>query len=102
MLQPCAHAASIRPVPDPLDACQACIEIGGTWRHLRQCLTCGRTLCCDSSPNQHASGHARATGHPILRGADPGDQWTWCMPDDAFIRPGADGWLIDDLDGGTG
>jgi hypothetical protein len=46
--------------------CEECIKIGSYWVHLRTCQTCGVTLCCDSSPNQHASKHAHATGHPAI------------------------------------
>jgi hypothetical protein len=92
MSKVCAHAASIEPVATPRDVCEACVPIGATWVHLRQCLTCGRTLCCDSSPNRHASRHAREAGHPIVRGADPGDDWAWCFADDSLVRPGPSGW----------
>ena len=42
--------------------------------HLRMCQSCGQIGCCDSSPNQHASRHARATGHAIARSAEPGEE----------------------------
>src|SRR5437868_15544215 len=41
--------------------CAECVKIGSQWVHLRTCQQCGATLCCDSSPNQHASKHAHAT-----------------------------------------
>ncbi len=31
--------------------------------------------CCDSSPSQHASKHAAATGHPIITSFEPGEDW---------------------------
>ena len=31
--------------------------------------------CCDSSPNQHASKHYAATGHPIITSFEPGERW---------------------------
>jgi hypothetical protein len=41
---------------------------------------------CDSSPDSHASAHARATEHPIVRSAEPGETWSWCYVDQvAFI-----------------
>jgi uncharacterized UBP type Zn finger protein len=46
------------------------------------CLTCGHVACCDSSPHQHASEHFRATGHPVMRSAEPGEDWRWCNIDD--------------------
>lgn len=88
----CAHTAAIFEVPPPRDGCETCLEIGGTWFHLRQCLTCGVTLCCDSSPNRHMSGHGEATGHPIISGVSPGEGWTWCRADEAMIREVPEGW----------
>ena len=93
MRQGCVHAATaVTAVPAPLDVCEACFEIGGQWVHLRQCLTCGRTLCCDNSPNRHMSRHAREAGHPVMRGAGPGEAWTWCFEDDAMIREADGRW----------
>ncbi|MET0228360.1 MAG: UBP-type zinc finger domain-containing protein, partial [Actinomycetes bacterium] len=59
-----------------------CLAIGGTWVHLRMCLTCGEVSCCDSSPNRHASCHARADGHPVARSVEPGEEWSWCYVDE--------------------
>ena len=51
----------------------------GPWVHLRVCLTCGHVGCCDSSPQRHASGHQRSTGHPVMQSAEPGEDWRWCF-----------------------
>jgi|HubBroStandDraft_4_1064222.scaffolds.fasta_scaffold858912_1 hypothetical protein len=45
----------------------------GWWFHLRRCAECGHIGCCGSSPRQHASKHAAATGHPIIAGFEPGE-----------------------------
>jgi hypothetical protein len=66
--------------------CEECIKIGARWVHLRTCQTCGVTLCCDSSPNKHASKHARASAHPVIASAEPGERWLYCYPDDAFAE----------------
>ena len=92
MHDPCTHADAIQLVDPPLEVCEACIEIGGTWVHLRQCLTCGRTLCCNDSPNRHMTSHYEEIGHPIMRGASPGEQWTWCFVDEAMVRAAPAGW----------
>jgi hypothetical protein len=92
MRSTCPHTHAILDVAAPHDGCDACVPIGGTWVHLRQCMACGRTLCCDASPNRHATGHFREVGHPVMRGADPGDAWTWCFLDEAMIREAPDGW----------
>jgi hypothetical protein len=47
----------------------------GWWLHLRRCAECGHIGCCDSSPSQHASKHAAATGHPIIMSFEPGEGW---------------------------
>ena len=57
-----------------------------TWVHLRTCQTCGATLCCDSSPNRHATRHAQASGHPVIASAEPGERWLYCYPHDAFAE----------------
>jgi Zn-finger in ubiquitin-hydrolases and other protein len=64
---------------------------GSTCEHLADITTvrhasrhCGITLCCDNSPNRHATKHAHATGHPVIASAEPGERWLYCYPDDAF------------------
>jgi ubiquitin-hydrolase Zn-finger-containing protein len=66
--------------------CAECVKIHARWVHLRTCQSCGATLCCDSSPNQHASKHAHATSHPVISSAEPGERWLYCYPDDAFAE----------------
>jgi uncharacterized UBP type Zn finger protein len=58
--------------------CAICTQHGGSWVHLRTCQTCGITLCCDSSPQQHATKHFQETGHPVIISAEPEDHWMWC------------------------
>ncbi|MFI7587240.1 UBP-type zinc finger domain-containing protein [Spongisporangium articulatum] len=57
--------------------CADCDALGGWWFHLRRCAQCGHIGCCDSSPAQHASAHARETGHRIVRSFEPGEDWFW-------------------------
>lgn len=85
----CAHINAVEKVKlaDRYE-CKECVKIGSTWVHLRTCQTCGVTLCCDSSPNRHASKHARATGHPVIASAQPGEQWMYCYIDEAFAEYG--------------
>jgi hypothetical protein len=83
----CAHIDAIGEVklPEVLE-CAECVKIGASWVHLRTCQICGATLCCDSSPNQHATKHAHATGHSVIASAQPGERWLYCYPDDAFVQ----------------
>lgn len=84
----CTHRDQIRLLEptEPVNGCQECRRIGGRWVHLRMCQTCGAILCCDSSPNRHASAHARETGHPIARSVEPGEDWSWCYVDEVMFR----------------
>jgi hypothetical protein len=81
--QVCAHLAAIKALKKPQRlVCEECIKTGDSWVHLRTCQECGITLCCDSSPNRHASRHARASKHPVIASAEPGERWLYCYPDD--------------------
>jgi hypothetical protein len=83
----CAHITAIRDVKPPrLPECEECVKTGDRWVHLRTCQACGSTLCCDSSPNRHASRHAHATRHPVVASAEVGERWLYCFPDDAFAE----------------
>lgn len=87
----CSHLDQITVTPpSEVAGCEDCLKTGDRWVHLRVCLSCGHVGCCDSSPNRHASGHAAATRHPIIRSAEPGESWCWCFEDEvAFeIEPG--------------
>jgi Zn-finger in ubiquitin-hydrolases and other protein len=64
-------------VPPSGDGCVECTASDGWWLHLRRCAQCGHIGCCDSSPAQHASAHARASGHPVVRSFEPGEAWFW-------------------------
>ena len=83
----CAHIEAVTSPKQPTRReCEACVKIGARWVHLRTCQECGTTLCCDSSPNRHASGHAKASGHPVIASAEVGERWLYCSPDDAFAE----------------
>ena len=72
----CSHLNAISEVKHPMHReCEECVKIGASWVHLRTCQTCGVTLCCDTSPNQHASKHNAVTGHPIITSFEPGERW---------------------------
>jgi uncharacterized UBP type Zn finger protein len=86
--EPCSHVdqVEITEVPDPVEGCEDCLKIGGTWVHLRMCETCGHIGCCDNSPNKHATAHFHETSHPIIRSAEPREDWSWCYVDEvAFV-----------------
>lgn len=78
----CTHLGTIRPVKPSSDGCEDCLKIGDTWVHLRECLHCGHMGCCDSSKNRHATKHFQAEQHPIIKSAQPGEDWKWCYIDE--------------------
>jgi len=83
----CSHIRAVTAVKKPRrHVCEECEKVGGRWVHLRACQECGTTLCCDDSPNRHATAHAHATGHPVIASAEPGERWLYCYPDDAFTE----------------
>ena len=86
-VSPCPHLLAINSVKGPAAReCSECVKSGSRWVHLRTCQTCGETLCCDSSPNQHASKHAAEAGHPVIASAEPGEYWLYCYLDDSFAE----------------
>jgi uncharacterized UBP type Zn finger protein len=83
----CAHLDTVDPDLKPAaTGCVECLETGGRWVHLRLCLSCGHVGCCDSSPGKHATKHAAATGHPLVRSFEPGEDWWYCYPDDVVFE----------------
>ena len=91
----CTHLDEIRDVGPGADACPTCVAAGDPWVNLRQCLVCGHTGCCDSSPNTHATKHFRATGHPVMRSVMAGQDWSYCYVDEETMRQAEDGsWEI--------
>ena len=82
---PCEHISAVTEVKHAAKRqCDECMKTGSRWLHLRTCQECGTTRCCDDSPNQHASKHARESGHPVISSAEPGERWLYCFPDDYF------------------
>ena len=83
----CDHLEFIQPVEPSSTGCEDCLRAGRhDWVHLRLCMTCGHVGCCDSSPARHASKHAPAAGHPIVRSYEPGEDWFWCYLDDVMFE----------------
>ncbi|MDH6145193.1 MULTISPECIES: UBP-type zinc finger domain-containing protein [Kitasatospora] len=75
-------------VPPSGEGCVECLAAEGWWFHLRRCAACGHIGCCDSSPAQHASAHARAAGHPFLTSFEPGEDWFWNFETEQFYDGG--------------
>ena len=83
----CTHLEQIEinELPESVEGCEDCLAMGGAWLHLRICLECGHVGCCDDSPGQHASRHAGATDHALIRSLEPGEEWSWCFVDEVTM-----------------
>ena len=71
-----------------VEGCEDCLRLGTRWVHLRMCQVCGKVGCCDNSPERHATAHFHASGHPIIRSVEPGEDWSWCYVDELMFRLG--------------
>jgi uncharacterized UBP type Zn finger protein len=85
-MESCEHFSEIRDVKPSAKGCEDCLKIGGTWVHLRLCMSCGHVGCCDNSPNRHATKHYDSGHHPIIKSFEPGENWGFCYPDDMFFE----------------
>lgn len=84
---PCTHLKAISSVKRAKRReCEECVKTESPWVHLRTCQECGTTRCCDDSPNRHATSHARASGHPVIASAEPGERWLYCYPHEAWTE----------------
>ena len=83
----CEHISEISTIKVAKELiCDECAKAGGRWVHLRTCQTCGVTLCCDSSPQQHMTKHFHQSGHPVVISSEPGEKWLWCYADESFAE----------------
>jgi Zn-finger in ubiquitin-hydrolases and other protein len=83
----CNHLSSIRGITPSGPGCEDCVRAGKhNWVHLRLCMTCGHVGCCDSSPGRHATKHAKASSHPVVRSYEPGEHWFFCYEDNVMFE----------------
>ncbi|HKC00067.1 MAG TPA: UBP-type zinc finger domain-containing protein [Terriglobales bacterium] len=82
MAEECTHLDQIKVRKTSKHVCEDCVKTGDSWVHLRMCLVCGHTGCCDSSKNKHATKHFHNTNHPLIRSIEPGEAWVWCYVDE--------------------
>jgi len=83
----CSHIGAVTTVKTTKRRpCDECGRIGARGVYLRICQDCGTTRCCDDSPNRHASKHDRASKHPVIASAEPGEYWLYCYPDEALAE----------------
>jgi uncharacterized UBP type Zn finger protein len=89
MAEICTHMDQIKVKNTRKHSCEECVKMGDTWVHLRLCLVCGNVGCCDSSKNKHATKHFHQTTHPLIRSAEPGEDWGWCYVDEVYLEDSA-------------
>jgi len=81
----CTHLEQFRIVSPKTQGCEACLQSGEDWVHLRMCLSCGHVGCCDDSKNKHATAHFRSTQHPVIKSLEPDESWRWCYIDELLV-----------------
>jgi Zn ribbon nucleic-acid-binding protein len=77
-------------IPPSGAGCADCdaAEPQGWWVHLRRCVECGHVGCCDTSPAQHATAHAKSSGHRFIQSYEPGEDWFYDYDtDEVFDGP---------------
>jgi hypothetical protein len=72
-------------VPPSGTGCAECLASEGWWLHLRRCAQCGHIGCCDNSPSQHATAHAKSTQHSVIRSFEPGEDWFWDYTTEQYL-----------------
>ena len=92
------HVDAVPAAERPGLVCAACVAMGSSWVHLRQCRTCGNVACCDDSPNRHARAHAEGEGHPIITSAQPQEGWSYCYADMLTFEI-EDGRIVGEVEG---
>ncbi len=86
MDETCEHLKSLHDVKPSGNGCVECLKTGDHWVHLRLCETCGHVGCCDNSKNKHATKHYHATGHPVIKSCEPGEDLGYCDVDDLYFE----------------
>jgi uncharacterized UBP type Zn finger protein len=83
---PRADCPHVNTLPDtPAQAGSVCAECGAP-APTRLCLSCGHVGCCDSTRG-HATAHAHASKHPVIRSLPLSNQsFTWCYECNAYLR----------------
>jgi uncharacterized UBP type Zn finger protein len=86
MDETCVHVKGLKDVTPSGNGCQECLKMGDAWVHLRLCETCGHVGCCNNPKKKHAPSHFHATGHPVIKSFEPGEDWGYCYLDDLFYE----------------
>src|ERR1700759_3617779 len=84
-----SNAEAVNPsVPPSGTGCADCLagDGPGWWLHLRRCAEWWHVGCCDNSPSQHASAHAKASGHPVIQSFEPGEDWFYDYRSEDFVE----------------
>ena len=72
-------------IPPSGTGCVECLATeDGWWFHLRRCVQCGHIGCCDQSPSQHATKHAKAEHHSLIHSFEPDEDWFYDYDQDDY------------------
>lgn len=85
---PCDHLMAMGDPEPRTTGCEECMAQGEQWVRLRLCTECGHVGCCDDSKLTHASRHAAATDHPVIRSLESDEHWAWCYRDEVSAALG--------------
>jgi hypothetical protein len=79
----CRHLDQIEltELAESIAACEEWLETRSRWVHLPMRMTGRRIGYCEGSRNKNATAHFREVGHPIMRSAEPGEDWSSCYVD---------------------
>ena len=86
----CSHTDSIKltELPDEIAGCTDCLAIGGRWLHLRMCHPAATSRAATARRPARLRPRPQLQ-HPIVRSAEPGEDWSWCYLDNVtFVVSG--------------
>ena len=84
----CSHldTIAVTELPEAVDGCEDCLADRrpvAAPAHLPG-VRSRRLLRRLAEPPRHR--HAEASGHPIIRSLEPGEDWSWCFVDEVAMR----------------
>ena len=84
----CAHIGAVTTdqAARKRHVCEECVKMGAQWVHLRTCQELRDDALLRQLAQSPCHAHARASGHPVIASAEPGERWLYCYPDDAFAE----------------